>query len=67
MAALTLLLLSLGASLFKSKGRVEVENAALRQQLIVLRRKVRSRFSSRTVILLKHSLGIRPARPDPLD
>ena len=59
MAALTLLLLSLGASLFKSKGRVEVENAALRQQLTVLQRKVRSRFSSRTAILLK--------RPDPLD
>jgi hypothetical protein len=40
---LILLLLSLGASFFKSKSRLEAENAALRQQLIVLRRKVRGR------------------------
>jgi len=31
------------ASPFKSKSRLEAENAALRQQLIVLRRKVRGR------------------------
>ena len=30
-------------SAFKSKSRLEAENAALRHQLIVLRRKVRSR------------------------
>ena len=41
MAALILLLLNLVASLFKSKSRLEAENAALRHQLIVLRRKVR--------------------------
>jgi hypothetical protein len=35
--------LNLGASLFKSKSRLEAENAALRQQLIVLQRKVRGR------------------------
>jgi hypothetical protein len=44
MAALILLLLNLGASLFKSKSRLEAENAALRQQLIVLQRKVRGRI-----------------------
>jgi hypothetical protein len=31
------------ASLFKSKNRLEAENAALRHQLIVLRRKVHGR------------------------
>src|SRR5438128_8437619 len=44
MAALILLCLNLAASFFKSKGRLEAENAALRQQLIVLRRKVRGRI-----------------------
>jgi hypothetical protein len=43
MAALIFLLLSLAASFFKSKSRLEAENAALRQQLIVLQRKVRGR------------------------
>ena len=43
MAALILLLLNLVASLFKSKSRIEAENAALRQQLTVLQRKVRGR------------------------
>jgi len=43
MAALIFLLLNLGVSLFKSKRRLEAENAALRQQLIVLQRKVRGR------------------------
>jgi transposase InsO family protein len=43
MAALIFLLLNLAASLFKSKGRLEAENAALRQQLIVLQRKMRGR------------------------
>ena len=43
MAALILLLLNLVASLFKSKSRLEAENAALRQQLTVLQRKVRGR------------------------
>src|SRR6266404_4752182 len=43
MAALIFFLLSLGASIFKSKSRLEAENAALRQQLIVLQRKIRGR------------------------
>src|SRR2546428_418001 len=43
MTALIFLCLNLVASLFKSKGRLEAENAALRQQLIVLQRKVRGR------------------------
>src|SRR5271165_1408347 len=43
MAALIFLLLNLVASLFKSKSRLEAENAALRQQLTVLQRKVRGR------------------------
>src|SRR5258708_4638782 len=43
MAALIFLLLNLAASLFKSKSRLEAENAALRHQLIVLQRKLRGR------------------------
>ena len=43
MVALALLSLNLVAALFKSKSRLEAENASLRQQLIVLRRKVRGR------------------------
>jgi transposase InsO family protein len=44
MAALVFLLLNLVTSLFKSKSRLEAENAALRQQLIVVQRKVRGRI-----------------------
>jgi hypothetical protein len=43
MVALLCLLLALLASSFKSKSRLEAENAALRHQLVVLRRKVRGR------------------------
>ena len=43
MIALIFLALNLLAALVKSKSRLEVENAALRQQLIVLQRKVRGR------------------------
>ena len=43
MAALIVFLLNLVASLFKPKSQLEAENAALRQQLIVLQRKVRGR------------------------
>jgi hypothetical protein len=43
MAALIFFLLSLGGSIFKSKSRLEAENAALRQQLIVMQRKIRGR------------------------
>jgi hypothetical protein len=41
MVALIFLVLNLAASLFKPRWRLEAENAALRQQLIVLQRKVR--------------------------
>ena len=41
--ALFCLFLALFASPFKSKSRLEAENAALRHQLIILRRKVRGR------------------------
>jgi transposase InsO family protein len=43
MIAVLCFFLTLLASLFKSKSRLEAENAALRRQLIVLRRKVRGR------------------------
>src|SRR5947207_2243239 len=43
MIALLRFLLALFASPFKSKSRLEAENAALRHQLTVLRRKVRGR------------------------
>jgi hypothetical protein len=37
------LFLAFGVAPFKSKSRLEAENAALRHQLIVLRRKVQGR------------------------
>jgi len=43
MFALLCFVLAVLATPFKSKGRLEAENAALRHQLIVLRRKVRGR------------------------
>jgi hypothetical protein len=43
MIALICFLLAVLASPFKSKSRLEAENAVLRHQLIVLRRKVRGR------------------------
>ena len=43
MIALLCFFLTLFASLFKSKSRLEAENAALRHQLIVLQRMVRGR------------------------
>jgi hypothetical protein len=43
MVALIFLFVNLAASLFKSKSRLEAENAALRHQLSVLQRKVRGR------------------------
>src|SRR6516165_3490192 len=44
MFALLRFFLALFSSLFKSKSRLEAENAALRRQLIVLQRKVRGRL-----------------------
>ena len=43
MVALIFLFLNLVASPFKSRSRLEAENAALRQQLIVLQHKVCAR------------------------
>jgi hypothetical protein len=43
MIALLCFVLAVLASPFKSKSRLEAENAALRHQLIVLRRKVQGR------------------------
>ena len=43
MVALISFLLNVVASLFKSKSRLEAENAALRHQLTVLQRKIRGR------------------------
>jgi hypothetical protein len=43
MIALLWFVLAILASPFKSKSRLEAENAALRRQLIVLRRKVNGR------------------------
>jgi hypothetical protein len=43
MIALICFVLAVLASPFKSKNRLEAENAVLRHQLIVLRRKVRCR------------------------
>jgi hypothetical protein len=43
MIALIFFVLAALASPFKSKRRLEAENAALRHQLIILRRKVRGR------------------------
>ena len=43
MIALLCFFLTLLASLFKSKSRLEAENAALRRQLIVVQRKMRGR------------------------
>ena len=50
MFALLRFFLALFSSLFKSKSRLEAENAALRRQLIVLQRKVRGRVRLRTAI-----------------
>jgi hypothetical protein len=44
MIALLCFFLTLFASPFKSKSRLEAENAALRHQLIMLRRKVGTRI-----------------------
>jgi hypothetical protein len=44
MNALLSFVLNIFAAPFKSKSRLEAENAALRHQLIVLRRKVRGRL-----------------------
>src|SRR5262245_53351162 len=58
MIALFFLVLTLSVSPFKSKSRLEAENAALRHQLIVLQRKVRGRvritIRDRLVFVLRY-------------
>jgi transposase InsO family protein len=56
MMALLCFVLTVLASLFKSKNRLEAENAALRHQLIVLRRKVqgRVRFTNNDRLFFVH-------------
>jgi hypothetical protein len=50
MIALLCFFLTLFASPFKSKSRLEAENAVLRRHLIILRRKVRGRAGSADTI-----------------
>ena len=67
MIALIRLFLAIVASLFKSRARLEAENTALRQQLIVLRRKLPGRVKltngDRTFFVWLHRLfpSVRPA------
>jgi hypothetical protein len=67
MIALFCLFLALFASPFKSKSRLEAENAALRHQLIILRRKVRGRVrltnSDRLFFIEVYGQAMRTALP----
>ena len=59
MIALLYFILAILASPFKSKSRLEAENAALRHQLIVLRRKLRGRVRfTNSVCVPKIRFGI---------
>jgi hypothetical protein len=62
MIALLSFLLTLLVSSFKSKSRLEAENAAFRHQLIVLRRKVRGYLARISAEFQKLFLSSR-ARP----
>jgi hypothetical protein len=64
MIALVCFVLAVLASPFKSNSRLEAENAALRQQLIVLRRKVRGgpAYERRSVVL-RSALSLVPIDP----
>ena len=67
MIGLLCLFLALLISPFKSKGRLEAENAALRHQLIVLRRKVRGRPDEQRSLVLYQVVSVvsvDPAGPD---
>jgi hypothetical protein len=54
MIALLWFFLTLFASPFKSKGRLEAENAALRHQLIVLQRRVSGRVQLSWINVTPH-------------
>src|SRR6202166_4386086 len=65
MIALVCFVLAVLVSPFKSKSRLEAENAALRQQLIVLRRKVKGEgpaYEQRSVVL-RPALSLVPLDP----
>ena len=51
--------LAIVASPFKSKSRLEAENAALRHQLIVLRRRVQSRVPLQVVTIIQPETLVR--------
>ncbi len=53
MIALLCFFLTLFTSLFKSKSRLEAENAALRHQLTVLQRKIRGRANTDRVVFIQ--------------
>jgi hypothetical protein len=63
MVALIFLCLNLVTSLFKSKSRLEAENAALRRQLIILQRKLRGRvqFHEQRSLVLDPALSLVPS------
>jgi hypothetical protein len=63
MVGLIFLFLSLVSSLFKSKSRLEAENAALRQQLTVLQRRCVVVSTSRTAIACSWSCRYRKSHP----
>jgi hypothetical protein len=58
MAALIFLFLKMVAALFRSKSRLEAENAALRHQLIVLQRKVRGRVHVAQMLANRRPIAI---------
>jgi len=66
MLALIRLLLGLLAAPFRSKSALEAENAALRQQIIVLRRKHRGRvkLANADRLLLAGRSGLSAAAPE---
>jgi hypothetical protein len=63
MIALISFVLAILASPFKSKSRLEAENAALRQQLIVLRRKVKGRARLTNIDPALPMVSIGPGGP----
>jgi hypothetical protein len=62
MIALICFVLAVLASPFKSNIRLEAENAVLRHQLIVLRRKLKGRLASRTTTAGSSSSSIAGSR-----
>ena len=69
MIALFCLFLTLFASPFKSKSRLEAENAALRHQLIVLKRRVRGRATGLRIVMpksiIRPLLRLKPVATSP--